>query len=368
MIHSLLSSLPTLSDGAPADELPGSSELDSSMSMLLNDVSSLEISPLSIPPEVEVLPEKTSSISGQTSEPLESSKISDEGNEPENSAEAVSDDEHQSSLSLDESQRLAGDDPSRLPARTVESHADSTPLKSGDLPGTENVQNTGVSTLIEKATLVTQSKRVEEPSIDLVDLLKQADALYSKFPPSHSDLHLSSILGPQSVVFTWSDNFSDLPSDDEAEAMVQHPELVVYPYIDVPEPSKEEYSHREDEGDESESTGLWGLRRRRGKEKVIATNSAIKRRLKKKFRKSPFSHLEKRTMVAGTVLVLGVAVAIYGIQTQSNGSGGLSFTFADVQEAGTQAAYVAGLGGWAAGMFSSMSQRILDGLAGKERI
>ncbi|KAG6858177.1 hypothetical protein C0991_003389, partial [Blastosporella zonata] len=38
-------------------------------------------------------------------------------------------------------------------------------------------------------------------------------------------------MGPQSVIYTWSESFSSLPTDIEAEAMVSCPGLIVYPYI-----------------------------------------------------------------------------------------------------------------------------------------
>jgi TBC1 domain family member 20 len=125
----------------------------------------------------------------------------------------------------------------------------------------------------------------------LTDLLKHADTLYNTFPPSHPDLSLSSIMGPQSVIFTWSESFSSLPSDNTAEAMVSRPELVVYPFIETQMISKESSKSEE------------------------KTNKKTHR----KRHKSPFSHMEKKTMVAGTVIVLGVAMAIYGVKASRTG-------------------------------------------------
>jgi len=130
--------------------------------------------------------------------------------------------------------------------------------------------------------------------IILVDLLHRADELQAEFPSSHPALALSSILGPQSVVFTWSESPSLLPSDTTCEAMVLRPELVVYPYVDpVEEPSKE------DDWDQDE--------------KIMQKQKRKSRRL----RKSPLGQVEKKTMLAGAVLVLGVAVAVYGIKSSS---------------------------------------------------
>jgi hypothetical protein len=72
----------------------------------------------------------------------------------------------------------------------------------------------------------------------LTDILKMADALYQTHPPADPSLQLSSIMGPQSVIFTWSTRVSDMPSRDDAERMVERLDLVVYPEPPVVE-SKE---------------------------------------------------------------------------------------------------------------------------------
>lgn len=117
------------------------------------------------------------------------------------------------------------------------------------------------------------------PRISMTSLLQHADLLYELYPPSHPSISLHTIMGPQSVVFTWSENPCLLPSDDEAELMVGHPELVVLP---VQEGEKEE-DHRDEK--------------------------RPRRRLRKSRRLIP---LRRKTMVASAVLVLGVAVAVYG--------------------------------------------------------
>ncbi|KAF8155688.1 rab-GTPase-TBC domain-containing protein [Crassisporium funariophilum] len=174
----------------------------------------------------------------------------------------------------------------------------------------------------------------------LTDLLKHADALYDQFPPSCAALSLSSIMGPQSVVFTWSESPSSLPSDNMAEAMVSHPELIVYPYIE-PEPDHDK--------EESEMNGKQGRKAHR------------KRR---KLRKSPFGQLEKKTLLAGTVLVLGVAMAVYGIKASRSGPGGhgLLYSFTD-GHAHTGVKDWKRLGGWVGGAFVGMSTKIMNGLS-----
>ncbi|KAH9931049.1 hypothetical protein B0H21DRAFT_761320 [Amylocystis lapponica] len=126
--------------------------------------------------------------------------------------------------------------------------------------------------------------------ISLTSLLMHADELYSIYPPTHPAIALDTIMGPQSVMLTWFEDPSELPSDDDAERMVLKPELVVRPVID---PEDEVASD-----DETDST-------RRAHEK----QARRRRRLRKPHRLA----VQRKTMVAGAVLVLGVAMAVYGI-------------------------------------------------------
>jgi len=86
-------------------------------------------------------------------------------------------------------------------------------------------------------------------------------------------------------MYAWSADRSALPSDDDAESMVLTPELVVYPHIE-----------------EVLSVGELEKEKRR------------QRRLKK-LRCFTGIMMERRTLVAGAVLVLGVAMAFYGMRT-----------------------------------------------------
>ncbi|KAF4618711.1 hypothetical protein D9613_009872 [Agrocybe pediades] len=182
----------------------------------------------------------------------------------------------------------------------------------------------------------------------LTDLLKHADELYKEYPPTHPSLSLSSIMGPQSVVFTWSESPSGLPSDNTAEAMVLHPELVVYPYV---EPSD---ADQKEGASSSETSGKKGRRRDHKK-------------LKKK---SPFEQVvEKKTMLAGTVLVLGVAMAVYGIKARQSGGGAhgpLSFYYAMAEPgrgAGNTVKEWKRLGGWIGGALAGVSEKVIQGLS-----
>ncbi len=124
---------------------------------------------------------------------------------------------------------------------------------------------------------------LQKPSITLTSLLLQADHLYETYPPSHPSLALSSIMGPQSVMFTWSSSPSDLPGDDSAERMVDYPQLIVYPYV-------------EEDNDQKE------------KRKGPRHRHLVKRRPRFRLR-------DRKTMITGAVLALGVAMAVYGVRS-----------------------------------------------------
>ena len=174
----------------------------------------------------------------------------------------------------------------------------------------------------------------------LTDLLKHADTLYDTFPPSHPGLSLSSIMGPQSVIFTWSESFSSLPSDNAAEAMALRPELVVYPSIET---CSDQMKSKESDEKTSKKT----------------------RRKRHKLRKSPFSHMEKKTMVAGTVIVLGVAMAIYGVKASRTGDRSVYGIFHNFIEGHghTSAKDWRRLGGWVGGAVAGVTTKIINGLS-----
>ena len=141
-------------------------------------------------------------------------------------------------------------------------------------------------------------------------------------------------MGPQSVLFTWSENSAELPSDTTAEAMVSRPELVVYPFI--PEEMLEdgvEGSSDSENWSEDEKRGPAGRARSRkvrekggmrNKGRKTRRRSKIVNKLQELFRVLDGSaagrgmtQVDGRTMVAGAVLVLGVAMAIYGVKSSN---------------------------------------------------
>jgi TBC1 domain family member 20 len=165
--------------------------------------------------------------------------------------------------------------------------------------------------------------RSSTPRLTLSFLLSHADTLHELYPPTHPGLALSSIMGPQSVVYTWrepsnmiglggnngSELMEDRLTDDEAEAMVAHPGLVVYPYIEEDDDIEEDGSEEKENG-----WGWWSEKKRpelkqSGKE---MTRQGKERKGPRKLRKNVSSKVERRMVLAGAVVVLGVAMAVYG--------------------------------------------------------
>lgn len=76
-------------------------------------------------------------------------------------------------------------------------------------------------------------------------------------------------------------------------------------------------------------------------------------------------------MVAGTVLVLGVALAVYGIKARNGGTAGLFLSFADHN--GRHPGGSGGtkdwkrVGGWVGGALVGISEKILNGLSSSDK-
>lgn len=164
------------------------------------------------------------------------------------------------------------------------------------------------------------------PNLTLSDLLVHADSLYEHFPPTHESLSLSAIMGPQSVVYTWSESASALPSDNTAEAMVTCPDLIVYPSVEEPE-SKE------------------------GRSDTIQKGKHQRRKLRK------LRRIERRAMFAGAVVALGIAMAVYGIKTR-NGTGFHAFG-----DAHSHSHLRDWRKSWVGGALVGASAKIMNGLA-----
>ncbi|KII87659.1 hypothetical protein PLICRDRAFT_111646 [Plicaturopsis crispa FD-325 SS-3] len=167
------------------------------------------------------------------------------------------------------------------------------------------------------------SPGLQRTRISLTALLKHADELYAAHPPTHPALAVDTIMGPNSVIFTWSEDPSAMPPADAAEAMVTHPELIVHPFIEEPE-------------DDADEKGRPHHRRRR------------------KLRKARRFHVERRTMLAGAVLVLGVAMAVYGMRARAPGGGADSLGHVRRKD-------LRRLGRLVGGALVGIGERVLDG-------
>jgi hypothetical protein len=146
-------------------------------------------------------------------------------------------------------------------------------------------------------------------------------------------------MGPQSVIFTWSENFKMWPGDEEAERMVQRSDLVVYPE------SEEEAGEESDEKFHFRDGGMG--KRKRPRKLTKRTNKEprtpkrftfIPRKLFKLKKIGVGVGMEKQTAVAGVVLLLGIGLAVYNVKR--SGSGGVPTS------GGTASGVGGGGGGW----------------------
>ncbi|KAI0029236.1 hypothetical protein K488DRAFT_88936 [Vararia minispora EC-137] len=152
------------------------------------------------------------------------------------------------------------------------------------------------------------SARIRSPQ-SLPALLRQADSLMTTYPPTHNTLKLDSTFGPASALRTWSEDPSSLPSDEQAEELVAAGVDIVF--ADVPEPEPE--SDVGQDSDWLDEKRWFGLRRRR--RSVTDKGKGREQHL--------FGGLlsQRRTILAGAVLALGVAMAV-SIYSSRGGGGG----------------------------------------------
>ena len=143
-----------------------------------------------------------------------------------------------------------------------------------------------------RPTISVPSSFPHRPRITLTALLTRADELYSLYPPTHNSVAVSSIMGPQSVIFTWSEQTSERLDDDEAESIVTRPELIVRPYADP---------------NDSDT--------------VSPTEKGRPQKMRDPSRSSWIA-VDRRTFIAGAVVVIGIGLAVYGIRTRSTATQG----------------------------------------------
>ncbi|KAJ7355351.1 rab-GTPase-TBC domain-containing protein [Mycena albidolilacea] len=203
MMHSILSALPEIIDDESIAEEPQPKDGDNFFPEL----------------KEESLPEEVSDVTQDPSDLLVASDA----------------------LSQTQSSETAGEPHADLPAEQEASD-------DLDLPLAESVAEIQTDLLSSPPPEVptddsdcapTSSRRPWKPKPHtMTDILNMSDALYKSHPPADPSLQLSSIMGPQSVVFIWSTDASDMPSDDEAERMVERLDLVVYPELSTVEPKE----------------------------------------------------------------------------------------------------------------------------------
>jgi hypothetical protein len=104
---------------------------------------------------------------------------------------------------------------------------------TGGLSSSPDSRSPSVSSLKKHAVL---EPAVPHPNaIPLSSLLRRASDLYVQYPPDHDQLNAQEIMGPSSVIYTWTEGPS-LLSDDAAEELLDHPITeIVKPYDDFEE-------------------------------------------------------------------------------------------------------------------------------------
>ncbi|KAL5481071.1 GYP8 [Sanghuangporus weigelae] len=315
MLHSLLSSLPRLSDGDKTsdfdldEQICNSNVLDDDLVKPIcadsdsidgpQEVLQQEPGTDSIYPEgPEFEPTDTESIAkqtvlerttGQYDIVLPSSGIFPDASKTLESAESSTGirTDSESSVQVDELHSTIVQGPSNL------SHLSLSDIKSSESPTTE------ISSRPPSPRHHAPSDLAPRKIVALPALLEHADELFERYPPSNPALHVSEIMGPKSVIFTWSEDPHSLMSDAEAEAVMAHPELIVLPFID---PDEVAATKEAEEAEEASNGGRIG------------------RKFRRQLRRKHFGvRLDKKTVFTGTVVTLSVAVAVYSIRSKGNG-------------------------------------------------
>ncbi|KAJ6493627.1 rab-GTPase-TBC domain-containing protein [Mycena vitilis] len=233
MMHSILSALPEIVDNNESDDEGNQSDEELPSEDVIPDIKQEpDLSVVSTPVDTQL---KEEFSEDSIADPPDLSAASDVlQNDAPNGDLAVKDlppnagsnlpEDHDASVSDD----IAGPDPP-----PVELAAET----KTELPSTtEQTDESGPRPTRRK---VSRSKHT------LPDILRISEALYQAHPPSHPSLQLSHIMGPQSVIFTWSSRLSDMPSNDEAECMVDRLDLIVYPEPPVVEPKEKDNVRRQ---------------------------------------------------------------------------------------------------------------------------
>ncbi|KAI0252525.1 rab-GTPase-TBC domain-containing protein [Lactifluus subvellereus] len=139
-----------------------------------------------------------------------------------------------------------------------------------------------------RAASPTRAGSPRSPSAySLLSVFLLADELFARFPPTTPELRLTRTLGPASAMRTWAQDVALLPGDDQAEALVVAAvDIVIHEELEPDPRSQKEIRQRA-----KKSSVMKG---RRGDAKLL---------------------------IAGAVLVLGVAVA-FGVNARHGGGVG----------------------------------------------
>ncbi|KZV91346.1 hypothetical protein EXIGLDRAFT_719411 [Exidia glandulosa HHB12029] len=283
MLHAVLTSFPPVEDESSTDAVlqkppaPTSAEHDSSVNHGREETGNSWIQPSPPPSQVPLLDEIA--VSGAASE---------------GSTTDVAESESESAPLLSDSWTATSPPPraeslvESIVEKHPESEADSLLGASREASASSDVADDST----DNASTLADDPIPREPARPLTDLLRVADDLLSRFPPSDPRLAIDRILGPQSAIFTWSEDRKDMPSDDDAEKMVDAPELVVRSdFVDedeLPPPRRAEKRPR------PQSWWLSGSGR-----KGNAPSPA--------------------TIVAGVVLAVSIGIAVYDVSRRAQG-------------------------------------------------
>jgi TBC1 domain family member 20 len=298
MIHSLLSSLPDLSDDDGSDESPLLAPVPPHVpTASLTSNGEKSITPSDDPAIFDSSTSDESKTDLRTTTPDEVVSVDSDASATSRAGDVTLVDDPLYAEKAERALSPATEEERTLVEDESESGLEHTSKTSNDATGppqiaSETVDPTGHS-VAEEETRATDG--IRRPRIHISTLLERADRLFALYPPMDPSINLPSVMGPASVMLTWSENPAHLPKDDEAEMMVTRPHLVVLPLPDEGEREKDE-----DASEEGTHRGSHKHRRRRLQKPRRITDLVVQRRV-----------------VASAVLVLGVAMAVYGLQAST---------------------------------------------------
>ncbi|KAG8892550.1 hypothetical protein FRC01_014102, partial [Tulasnella sp. 417] len=297
MMHSVLSQLPAMvADGQHSSEL----DINPQSTPRLGRNTSAAHSTTIIPSSRQST-SRSSSRSARDASPNPTEVNSNSNSGP--NATTLSEEAKTSGNLPSESVRALSPVPSEARSTVATTLADPTSRATTPSPDSESRLEASPSETDEKAGLRAEAappSKTGSEEVPISSLLRAADELYEKYPPTHSSIAADTIMGPKSVIFTWHekdhtertvDEEPCLPSDDEAEKMVEDKSQVVLPYdpMDDAPPAEKEPPKKQ-------------VARRKPRNPLQST-------LTKSL--DMFLKLDKRTILAGVVAVVAIGIAAY---------------------------------------------------------